>query len=132
MSEKFTVGENCDLSWFLGIGFKTTSEGIQLSSARHVKSLLKKFGMENCKPASTPLADKLELSKTQMPEEGTEEFKEMRSHDYRGLVGSISYLALTTRPDLAFSAHLLARFLSNPGFPHWQAAKRYLSRCYDT
>ena len=50
----------------------------------------------------------------------------MKSLDYRGLVGSIACLSLTSRPDLAYSANLLSRFLSNPGLPHWQAAKHVL------
>ena len=37
MSAKFTVGENDDLSWFLGINFKTTPTKIELSSAANVK-----------------------------------------------------------------------------------------------
>jgi hypothetical protein len=36
------------------------------------------------------------------------------------------YLAVTTRPDIAYSAGVLARFNSNPGFSHWQAAKHLL------
>ena len=38
------------------------------------------------------------------------------------------YLALTTWPDIAYAARVLARFNSNPGLPHWQAAKHAL--CY--
>ena len=36
------------------------------------------------------------------------------------------YLALTTRPDIAFAAGVLARFNSNPGLSHWQAVKHLL------
>ena len=65
-----------------------------------------------------------------MPEAGSVEQQQMLRHDYRGLVGSIAYLSLSTRvPDLSFAAHLLSSFLRNPGFAHWQAAKhvfRYL------
>ncbi len=38
------------------------------------------------------------------------------------------YLAVTTRPDIAYAARVLARFNSNPGLAHWQAAKHVL--CY--
>jgi hypothetical protein len=36
------------------------------------------------------------------------------------------YLALTTRPDIAYAAGVLARFNSNPGMAHWKAAKHLL------
>ena len=57
------------------------------------------------------------------------ETAEMHQIPYISVVGSLMYLALTTRPDITFSAGVLARFNSNPGPAHWQAAKhlmRYL------
>ena len=44
------------------------------------------------------------------------------------------YLTLTTRPDIAYAAGVLARFNSNPGPAHWNAAKhvlRYLKGTID-
>ncbi len=49
--------------------------------------------MENCKPVSTPLAEKLTLGKDNLPVKGSDEEKQMKQLDYRALVGSISYLA---------------------------------------
>ena len=99
---------------------------MSLSHSTYISNLLTKFGMENCKPVSTPLAEKLTLSKVDSPVNGSDEEKQPKQLDYRGLVGSMSYLARTTRPDLAFSAHLHSRFLSNLGQAHWQAAKHVL------
>src|SRR5260221_5169983 len=45
-----------------------------------------------------------------------------------------SKLAVTTRPDIAYAASVLARFNSNPGPYHWMAAKhvlRYLKGTMD-
>ena len=91
-----------------------------------MSNLLRKHGMHGCKAASSPLVDKVELCKDQMPEDGSDEQQQMTALDYRGLVGSIAYLSLSTRPDLAFAAHQFSRFLSNPGMAHWQAAKHVL------
>lgn len=46
---------------------------------------------------------------------------------YRSVVGSLLYLALCTRPDIAFAVHQLSKYVSNPGKPHWHAAT-YLLR----
>ena len=54
------------------------------------------------------------------------EVLEMRQYPYISVVGSLMYLAVTTRPDIAYAAGVLARFNSNPGLAHWQAAKHVL------
>jgi hypothetical protein len=50
----------------------------------------------------------------------------MKSVPYMNAVGKLMYLALTTRPDIAYSVGVLARFNSNPGPLHWKAAKHLL------
>ncbi|RKK44172.1 hypothetical protein BFJ69_g18336, partial [Fusarium oxysporum] len=45
---------------------------------------------------------------------------------YQRKVGSILYIAVNTRPDIAFAASRLARFLVNPGQEHQDAADRVI------
>ena len=97
-----------------------------MSHKLYISNLLTKFGMHNCKSASTPLPEKCALSKDDQSENGSEDASKIAGCDYRGLVGSISHAAMTTRPDLAFAAHLLSRFLNNHSLVHWQAAKHVL------
>ena len=54
------------------------------------------------------------------------EASEMHQVPEISVVGSLMYLAVTTRPDIAYAAGVLARFNSNPGPSHWQAAKHVL------
>ena len=84
--------------------------------------------MHNCKIASTPLPEKCALSKNDQSEDGPGNVSKVAECDYRGLVVSIFklYLAMTTRPDLAFAAHLLWRFLDYPNLVRWQSAKHLL------
>ena len=42
---------------------------------------------------------------------------------YLSGVGSLQYLAMMTRPDIAHSVAYLARFNANPGPAHWNALK---------
>ena len=58
-----------------------------------------------------------------------------QSWNYRSLIGMLSYLANTTRPDIAFATHQCARFAANPRLIHERAAKRicrYLKGTFDS
>jgi hypothetical protein len=119
-----------DVSHFLGISIQRdrVNRTIQLSQARMVRDLLVKFSMDEAKPRVIPLSTSLRLSK----DEG--EPLDTAAHPYSGLVGSLMYLAIGTRPDIAYAVSLLARFMSAPSAVHYQAAKgvlRYLAATVD-
>ena len=42
------------LHWFLGTEFKCSNSEIEMSQTRYIQKLLAKFGMEDCKPKSSP------------------------------------------------------------------------------
>ena len=92
----------------MDISFEVSADRMSLSHSMYISNLLKSL---ECEPVSTPLAERLTLSKEDSPLVGSDEEKQMKQLDYRRLVGSISYQAQTTRPDRAFSAHLLSIFL---------------------
>jgi len=42
---------------------------------------------------------------------------------YANAIGSLTYVMVCTRPDIAYSVSLVSRFMSNPGKVHWKALK---------
>ena len=90
----------------------------------YATEVLKKFGMWYSKPQQTPVSTDIKLSARDCPEE-QDKYK-MASVPYRSVIGSLMYLMVSTRPDLAASLSILSRFLANPGEVHWEAAKRVL------
>jgi len=50
----------------------------------------------------------------------------MKKIPYIQAVGSLMYLAVATRPDIAYAVGVLARFSANPGLAHWMAVKHLL------
>ena len=73
------------------------------------------------------------LTRDQSPKT-SEEVEEMENIPYMSAVGSLLYLAITTRSDIAYTASVLARFNSKPGIAHWKAVKhvfRYLKGTMD-
>ena len=55
-----------------------------------------------------------------------DEIEEIANRPYRELVRALAWLALGTRPDIAFATSSLARFGHNSGHAHWDVAKRVL------
>ncbi|CAM8889646.1 unnamed protein product [Rhodiola kirilowii] len=91
-----------------------------LSQAEYIDKVLKKFSMDDSKPAMIPLGRHLVLSKEDCPKDETAR-KKMSLIPYDVAVGSVMYCMLCTRPDLAFGISVLSRFMSNPGESHWNA-----------
>jgi hypothetical protein len=49
-----------------------------------------------------------------------------KNNEYASLIGSLQYLTVATRPDIAYAVNWLASFTANPSFKHYNAAKRVL------
>ena len=45
---------------------------------------------------------------------------------YGNAVGTLLYLATSTRPNISFTVVTLCRFIANPGVKHWNAVKHLL------
>lgn len=134
IAKKFTVGECGPLTWFLGMKVQCSPGLVVISQRQYITDLLKKFGMEHCRPATTPMAEGTKLTREDCPEPGSSAERDMREVDYRGLVGSLNYLSSSSRPDISYTAHQLSSYLVSPGMPHWTAAKhvlRYLQATRD-
>jgi len=60
------------------------------------------------------------------PDEITEEQgnTQMVTHGYANLIGLLMYLAIATRPDIAYAINKLAQYTSAPKLKHWTAVKR--------
>ena len=89
--------------------------------------LLKKFGLENANPVTTPLDPNVNLDNDEM-EDGSNNQSEEVSHGYATLIGSLMYLALGTQPDIAYAVNKLVQFTQLPKPKHWTAVKQVF--CY--
>lgn len=107
----------------LGIDFHQNEDdySITLSQSDYVDKLLERFGMTDCKPANTPIETKCTLTRPEIIDE-----QMMREIPYQSLIGGLLYLAISTRPDIAFAVSFLSQFNSFYNQTHWKAAKRVL------
>ena len=76
-------------------------------------------------PSLMPMEERPWLSSDMSPRT-MEDKLGMRSVPYRELVRKLLYLAVASRPDIAYTVSVLCHFVENPGQDHWNAAKRVL------
>ena len=91
--------------------------------------VLERFGMADSNMRSTP------VDAGTFPQRSEEELDVQRTKLYQQLMGSINYLVIGTRPDLAFTVSMLSTFNSNPNDTHMRLAKgvlRYIKRPANT
>jgi hypothetical protein len=119
--EVFDIRRLGDATFFLGMEIVRDRQmhTLCLTQVKYAKTILEKTGMSECKTKSTPMQVNTRLSKygkDTMADSGV----------YAEVVGMLLYLSTCTRPDLAFSVGMLARFMSQPRQEHWTQVKGVL------
>ena len=104
-----------------GIKIDQDEQGITLSQTHYIENILEKFSMSDCRPQPTPAAS---LRLAAGPLLSQEEQQRMNRVPYREAVGSLMWLMMSTRPDIAFAVSQVARFSHAPSPLHWTAVKR--------
>jgi len=120
LKSEFALKDLGELHYFLGIEVSKVNDGIILSQGKYAGDLLKRTGMQSCKPIDTPMAASEKLSL----HEGTP-LSMGDATRYRSVVGALQYLTLT-RPDISFAVNKVCQYLHSPTSTHWTAVKRIL------
>ncbi|MBW0555084.1 hypothetical protein O181_094799 [Austropuccinia psidii MF-1] len=118
LKAEFDVKDMGNAELMLGTQIVQSPEGLALSQAHYIESLLMLYGMENSQPVVTPMVPGLHLKEASL--EQKEAFKNLKI-SYCSAVGSLSYLSVATRPDISFVVTSLSQFLELPGIEHWKA-----------
>jgi hypothetical protein len=122
LNEEYEMKDLGELKYFLGIQVHRDRERkiIHINQSGYNRTILERYGMQNSKPASTPLATSARLVKATITDILTDQ------RGYQSIVGSIMYAMLATRPDLAQSIQQISQFSQNPTKTHEKAAKQAL------
>lgn len=130
ISKEFKCKDLGPVRVLLGLEIDVTPHRVTISQAGYVRRILKRFGMADCNTRKTPMDPNITLAKQDDVPVNEEIQKE-----YQQLIGSLNYLVVGTRPDLAFTISTLAQFNSNPSEMHLKTAYqvlRYLKRTMDS
>lgn len=120
MRQEFALKDLGNFHYFLGIEVRKLHDGILLKQEKYATDLLKKAGMMDCKPVSTPISTSEKLSAYSGTVLG-----ENDATKYRSIVGALQYLTLI-RPDISFSVNKVCQFLHSPTVEHWTSVKMIL------
>ena len=111
----------------LGLQIEYFSNDIFVHQSTYTEKVLKSFYMDKTHPLNSHMVVRsLEVDKD--PFRHKEENEKLLGPEvpYLSAIGALMYLANCTRPDIAFSVNLLARYSSAPTLRHWNGVKHLL------
>ena len=118
MKKEFEMSMVGELTFFLGLQVKQKKEGIFVSQEKYARNIVKNFGLDSKKHASTLMSSSTKLN--------VDSFEvEVSPTLYRSIIGSLLYLT-ASRPDIAFSVGVCARYQAAPKQSHLTAVKRII------
>jgi len=122
MSREFDITVS-DVSLFVGLQISRNRErkSMFINQSTYAKSILRKFNMSDAKPVSVPADPNTILKPVEL------DSKCVNNIPYREAVGSLTFLAIVTRPDIAFAVNNLSKALNRHNRSHSQAVKRVLA-----
>jgi hypothetical protein len=100
MKQEFEMSMIGELTYFMGLQVKQTSEGIFISQAKYAKYLVKRFGLDGKSHAPTPIRTNVKMSADLTS-------KQVDPTLYRNMIGNLLYLTVS-RPDISFSVEVCA------------------------
>ncbi|GJV25727.1 retrotransposon protein, putative, ty1-copia subclass [Tanacetum coccineum] len=88
---------------------------LKVSQSGYVSNILNNFRIDNGKSVKMPLGGHFKLSLKDCPVRDYD-VERMSKVPYANAVGSLMYLMVCTRPDIAYAVSVVSRYLANPGF----------------
>lgn len=82
MKNEFEMSMIGEMKFFLGLQIFQNKEGMFISRTKYLKDLLKRFGLENCKPVGTPMVTGHKLSRK-------DETPAVEQKNYRSMIGGV-------------------------------------------
>ena len=128
ISERFEMEDLGEVDKILGIQVvrDRSNRTIKLLQPQYISTLKEKFRVSSIKkqrPIPMSKATHNEIFADTSEKDGA---KLDDRFPYRQAIGSILYLSICTRPDIAFATSTLAGFCSNPKYSHWRAVRELM------
>ncbi|GKF86134.1 hypothetical protein Tco_0253961, partial [Tanacetum coccineum] len=104
---------------------------LRVSQSGYISKILNNFRIDNGKSVQMPLGGHFKLSLKDCPVRDCD-VERMSKVAYANAVGSLMYLMVCTRLDIAYAVSVVSRYLENPSKNHWEAVKWILKYLWGT
>ena len=134
LSKRFPVDDRGELAWMLGLAVRRDrpARELVLSQELYIKDLVERYApyirAGHNRKYDTPVEEGLRLSHDDCPAPNSEAAQQMvpLKPVYMALVGAFLWLGNMVYSEICHVTTQLARYVSNPGLPHFDAATRVL------
>ena len=122
LCKRFEMVDQGEIRYLLGMSIKQDrkSRTLTISQPTYLQRVIKRFGMENSKPVSTPLEPGKKFQRPDL----SEELFDVQT--YQQAIRCLRHASTATRPDIAAAVGTLAQYMSKPSKNHWSGVKRAL------
>jgi hypothetical protein len=123
LRNRFHMTDLGPCSYYLGMSIRRDRQNriLYLSQEAYIRKVIHQFGMDDCTPVSTP------MDTSPLPENNPEYTCPLNLKiEYQRIIGSLMYIMLGTRGDIAYAVSVASRYLANPGPQHMTMARRIL------
>ena len=122
LCRRFKMDDRGEAHYLLGMLIKRDRKAktLSISQQSYIEKVLKRFGMEFCKPIATPLESGKKFHEMSSDDEGFD------TQTYQQAIGCLTYMSVTTRPDISAAVGILSQYMSKPSKEHWLGVKRVL------
>ncbi len=145
LQSKYDLTVNETMNYYLGMHIERDRQkrSITVTQPAYVEAMLETFQIEDAgdKFPQTPLpVDHIPFHSSTLPVFGEEDLeKVIREHAqqlgpykkekklFQAMIGSLLYLAISTRPDILFAVNYLSRYNQNPSKSHIELARRIMA-----
>jgi hypothetical protein len=126
MQTAWTISDLGTPRYVVGIAIEWDRQNstVHLSQTALIDKIISQFGQKDATPLSLPMDPGLKLRRVDRTTLSKEEQYRLSKTPYRSLVGCLLYLAISTRPDIAYAVQQLSQYVDSFASPHWNAAIR--------
>jgi hypothetical protein len=124
LSSRYEMSDLGEMESYLGVRIvrNRSDRLLEIDQAGYIVEILERFGMTDASPHNTPLPAGADVHLVKY----TGNASQSDILHYQRLIGSLMYVQIGTRPDIAFAVSRLAQYAANPSPQHYKLAQYVL------